>query len=240
MKKIISFQIFVLILLLTSCETNNNLVNLDDELKNKIPVDSIYFSCKINGQSIQFKSPNAENGSWEKAVTRLKRIKNSTKDSILVSYRQSFYDEYYIVEIGFSESILMEIDTTSNWLTVPSQKSVLLKKGIHNIQYLEHYFDYNEATVKYCGFMITITDRINRVNYSSYIRFRDPNTYLEYNDFKSKSLFEITELAELNTGIYKDYVNAWFFNSKFNCKLYINSESKSPVNLTDGVLNCCF
>lgn len=246
MKKTMAFFILVFILFLVSCDKNNDLDNqpetkdVENQLTTKIPIDSIFFSCKIDNQPIEFKSPSAESGIWKSETTRLKKVKNSTKDSILVSYTQDFRNEYYRVEIGFSESILLEIDTTSLWLTVPNQKSHLLRKGIHNIRFIEQGFEYNEATSKYCGFSIKITDLINNINYSSYVRYRDPNISTEYSDFKSKSSFEITELTELNTGIYKDYMNAWFFNSKFHCKLYKNSESTEPVILTDGVINCCF
>lgn len=237
MKKLIAFSIFVFVLLLVSCDKNND---LDNQSTTKIPIDSIFFSCKIDNQPIEFKSPGAESGLWKSETTRLKKVKNSTRDSILVSYSKGFRNERYRVEIGLSETILLDIDTTSVWLTVPNQKSFLLKKGIHSIQFLEQGFDYNQATPKYCGFRINITDLINNVSYSSYIRFRDPNISTEYSDFKSKYSFEITELTELNTGIYKDYINAWFFNSKFHCKLYISSDSTKPAILTDGVLNCCF
>ena len=237
MKKIIAFPIFVFILFLVSCDKNNDFDNLSTT---KIPIDSIFFSCKINNQPIEFKTPSAESGLWKSETTRLMKVQNSAKDSILVSYTKGFRNEHYRVEIGFSESILLDIDTTTLWLTVPNQKSLLLKKGIHNIQFIEHGFDNNEATSKHCGFNITITDLINNISYSSYVRYRDPNISTEYSDFKSKGTFEITELTELNTGIYKDYINAWFFNSKFHCKLYKNSESTEPVILTDGVINCCF
>lgn len=237
MKKLIAFPIFVFILLLVSCDKNNDLDNLSTT---KIPIDSIFFSCKIDNQPIEFKSPSAESGLWESVTTRLMKVTNSTKDSILVSYTKGFRNERYRVEIGFSETILLAIDTTSLWLTVPNQKSILLRKGIHSIQFLEQGFGYNEATPKYCGFRIDITDLISNIRYSSYVRYRDPNTSTEYPDFKSKSSFEITNLTELNTGIYQDYNNAWFFNSKFHCKLYKNSESTEPVLLTDGVINCCF
>ena len=237
MKKLIAFPIFVFILLLVSCDKNNDLDNLSTT---KIPIDSIYFSCKIDNQPIEFKSPSAESGFWESTTTRLMKVQNSTKDSILVSYTQAFSNARYRVEIGFSETILLPIDTTSLWLTVPNQKSFLLRKGIHSIQFLEQGFDYNEATPKYCGFRIKITDLINNIRYSSYVRYRDPNISTEYPDFKSKNSFEITNLTELNTGIYQDYNDAWFFNSKFHCKLYKNSESTEPVLLTDGVINCCF
>lgn len=246
MKKLMAFSILVFILFLVSCDKDNDLDNqpdtkdLENQLTTKIPIDSIFFSCNINNQLIEFKSPSAENVTWKDLAQRLNKIKNSTKDSILISYSKGFINEHYRVEISFSESVLLEIDTTTIWLTVPNQKNVLLKKGIHNVQYLEQGWDYKEATAKYSGFRINITDRLNNISYSSYVRFRDPNISTEYSDFKSKSSFEITELTELNTGIYKDYSDAWFFNSKFHCKLYIDSDTSKPAILTDGVLNCCF
>lgn len=237
MKKIIQLSIFALILFLVSCNKNEE---IEQQPTAKIPIDSIYFSCKINDQTIEFKSPTAEKRTWSEDLVQQKKIKKSTKDSIFVSYAQTFSDEHYRIEIGFSDYILSEIDTNSVILSIPNQKSHLLRKGIHNIQYLEQGFDYTKYLAKYCGFRIRIVDLTTGVNYSSYISFHDPNIVSEFSNFTSKSSFEITELTELNTGIYKDYINTWFFRSKFHCNLYINSDSTKPVVLTDGVLNCCF
>lgn len=118
MKKLIAFPIFVFILLLVSCDKNNDLDNLSTT---KIPIDSIFFRVRltINRSNL---NPLAQSGFWESTTTRLMKVQNSTKDSILVSYTQAFSNARYRVEIGFSETILLPIDTTSLWLTVPNQK----------------------------------------------------------------------------------------------------------------------
>lgn len=237
MKKTINFFIFIFSLFLVSCDKNND---LDNQSTTKISIDSIYFSCKIDNQPIEFKSPGIKGGSWSESAKRLKKVKNSTKDSILVTYTKGFINEHYIIEIGFSESILLEIDTINQLANMPNQKSILLRKGIHSIQFLEDIYGLNVSAPMHCGFSITITDINKQVTYSSYIKNEDPNISTEYYDFVSKSSFEITELTRINTSVYNDYINAWFFTSKFHCKLYKNSSSTEPAILTDGVINCCF
>lgn len=237
MKKVFIFPIFIFSLFLVSCDINND---IDNQSAVKIPIDSLFFSCKINNQTIELKSPAANNVYWSQQAFQLNKIKNSTKDSILVSYSKTYLNDYYRVKISFSESVLLDIDTTCFWCsTIPSQRSLLLRKGIHNMQYIER-FNFIEPMHQYHGFNIEIHDLIKNITYTSNIGHNDPNISTEYMDFLSKSYFEITNVSELNTGIYEDYQNAWFINSLFRCKLYIDSKSTETTMLTDGVLNCIY
>ena len=230
MKKIISLPIFVFILFLVSCDTINV---LDNQPTVKIPLDSIFFSCKIDNQQIEFQSPGIKGGTWSEGAARLNKIKNSTKDSVLMCYSKGFQNERYIVEFSFSETILLDIDTACFGCTeIPSQRSLLLRKGIRSLQFLER-FHLNEPISQYCGFRIEIKDLNKNITYTSNIGDRDPNISTDYKDFASKSQFEIAIVLEL-------YQNAWFINSQFRCKLYINSKSSETAMLTDGVLNCMY
>ena len=236
-KKIISLPIFLFILFLVSCEKNSD---LDNSSMTIIPLDSLSFTCKIDGRLIEIKSTSITTYSWLNETSRLKKLKHSTKDSVLIKYTNSGISKNYRIAFGFSVCYLLEVDTNFVDVKTSIVKGDLLKQGLYPLQYMEQGFDYNKPTANYCGFHIEIQDLINQINYTSYVGFRDPNTATEYADFKSKSSFNMTKLTELKGEAYKNYISKWFFNSEFHCKLYINSSTTKTVELTDGVLNTVF
>jgi hypothetical protein len=236
-KKLIALPIFLVVLFLASCNTNND---LDNSSMTIIPVDSLSFSCKIDGQLIEIKSPSIITYSWKNGTSKLKKLKHSTKDSVLINYTNSGINKNYRITFGFSECYLLEVDTNFVDVKTSIVKGDLLKPGLYPLQYMEQGFDYDKPTANYCGFHIEIQDLTNYINYTSYVGFRDPNTNTEYADFKSKSSFNMTKLTELKGEAYKYYISKWFFNSEFHCKLYMNSSTSKTVELTDGVLNTVF
>lgn len=239
-KKLIPLSIYLIVFtfLLLSCNKNDNLDNLST---GKIPIDSFFFSCILDSNTIvEIKSPKTQSGYWEESTTRLHKLNKSATDSVFISYTKGYYDDKYVVKIGFSIVILAEVDTTSNILNLPSQKNKMLKKGVQPFEFLEQGFNYNNLISKYCGFKIEICDLKNNNIYTSYQSVFNNNTALEYQDFLLNNRFEIIDVNELNSGIYKDYKNAWFFKAIFKCKLYNSSNNSETKTLSNGMLNCIF
>lgn len=236
MLKRLTFLTMLLIIFIVSCRKND-----DTELTDKkIPIDSIYFTCKINNKLIEFKSPSAKFSSWSKAVKRLYKLKNNTKDSVIIEYTQEYHDDNYIIGFRFSNSFI--VDTLNILWDAPNVKEYLYKKGTIPFQFLTLDFGLDEITPKYCGFKIYIYDRLNYINYSSNIDYRQHANTNKYVDFVDKSLFQITNSFRLDSikNSIADISDNWFIEANFNCNLYDISDTNKIVFLSGGILKGCF
>jgi len=229
-------------MLLVSCE---KVSDKDTETEQKIPIDSINFTCKINNEIIEFKSPHAQFASWKKSWRRLYKVQNNSKDSVLIEYTQSFVDDKYYIEFGFCNSFLL--DTMNIRMLAPNVKEYLFQKGTYPFQYLSFSDGSDELTAKLCGFHIRIIDIKNSKNYTSNTTWYERANTVEYNDFKAKSAFQINNSLQLDPtstseNTFTDISDVWFLKASFNCKMYECERGtiNEVVYLSEGFLNVCF
>ena len=241
-KNTLLLTILLPMMFLVSCE---KVSDKNDETEQKIPIDSISFTCKINNEIIEFKSPQAQFSSWKKSWRRLYKVQNNSKDSVLIEYTQKFGDDKYYIEYGFCNSFLL--DTMNIRVLVPNVKEYLFQKGTYPFQYLSFRDGLDETTLKSCGFHISICDIKNEKNYTSNTIWYERANTVEYNDFKAKSAFQINNSFRLDSTTTSenslgDISDIWFLKANFNCKMYecewgtINE----VVYLSQGFLNVCF
>jgi len=245
-KKTSFFLSFCFPLLLTSCGQNN-----DIESAKKIPIDSLYFSCKINDELIELKSPSVLQHLASNTSMILNKSTAGGKDSIIMGRSYICANNNYRVEFGMSRIFL--VDTII--FMSPKVNEVLLEKGKYPFQFMsfsnslqdslsQKYSSFSlgldKVVNQYCGFYIKIWDIKKGLYYSSFVSPKKEGNTSDFDYFKNKSSFQISSSTKLDTGIYKNYLNTWFIESSFNCKLYDSESVDRSAILTDGVLKGCF
>jgi len=237
--------ILVFMVIFVSCEKS------DDIYKEVISSDSIYFSCTINNEFLEFKSPSAQLLSLGKRVSGFGESKKYSKDTVIIEHKREFYDDNYYVELRFNDSFI--IDTTSSFFDVPDMKEYLFEKGNYPFQFRStDEYDIHESFHWYRGVYVSIYDRYTRKQYESSIDWLYQGDLIEYDDFMEKSEFQITNSVQLSSestpnslrGI--DISNLWFIEANFKCKLYDRDYKheenylENVIYITDGVLKVCF
>ncbi|MFZ4456739.1 MAG: hypothetical protein ACOYOT_11010 [Bacteroidales bacterium] len=230
MKKIHQFIIlFAFTLFTLSCNKDSV---VDPSTTNKqIPVDSLYFSCKIDGARIVLQSPHSTFYSWSGSTQRLYKVKNSPKDSTIVGFVEEFHNDSLFIKIGFSRTVLA--DTTISFPnTGENFKDRIYKLGIIPLQYLPPISDIKSLPEENQGFYITILDYEHNIQYTSYKNFNPDRSASSYNEFKKGTSCVINESNPLENKIY---TNVRFINVDFACKLYqLTTNSSKIITITEG------
>jgi hypothetical protein len=232
-KRAILLPMLLSMVFLMSCEK-------DEDFTETIPIDSIYFSCKINDKLVEFEFPSARNNKWAKTVQRLNILKDNSQDSVIIEYLHEFSDDNYTITFCFSNSFL--VDTVDIGVFSPNVKEQMYKKGNHSVQYLLPAWGLNAITPMYCGFRIHIYDYQESILYTSNVNSQEYANVIDYKDFIEKSSFEITNSFRLDSpsnftgSSLIDLADHWILEALFNCKLYVSGDVKRPVYLSEGVL----
>ncbi len=235
------FLTILLIMNIMSCEKSNDLNIVDDEevidYKEKISLDSIYFSCKINGEHIELYSASLSSGSLGKTYKRLYKISGNEQDSAIIGYYNTYYNDDYSIKFGISGVFL--VDTMS--ILGPDVKGLLYAEGEYPIKYLlPSGIQLKEETSKYYGYYIEIINHKNDYHYSSFLGYDPPENNEEYNKFKAESTFQIKNSNIVQIPIDDTYViSKLLVEFSFNCNLYnylYNNSHNNPIKLTDGVI----
>lgn len=209
----------------------------------KIPIDSLYFSCKIDGETLVMESPSTTMSAQSAYVQRLYKLPYNSADSVIYGREYSYCTDNYDISIGFSECFLLDTTLVANY-AFPDCKSDLFKTGDGAVQYFPPFSDNAGATSMHSGFYITILDKTTMLLYKSYVEKSSAYDNLDvYDTFRANSSFKIVSSIQLNTGIYSDYQNTWFQESNFECVLFNNNISNSQIStkiITDGVIRGCF
>lgn len=239
------FILFLVIIgsVLVSCDRTE----LTDTSEAKIPIDSLYISFKIDGDTVVIQSPAAIQGFVGWGVTRLHKVQNNAADSIIygMEYRCWTDDFNYVLTFGFAKSFLIDTVLIENY-AIPNLKSELFKTGDGAMLFYPPFDVMNSLTSYNEGFYITISDKRKNVYYKSYVEKSGSYNNLNlYHVFKTNSSFELVSSQHLDAGIYSDYQNAWFIESHFECALFevdsLNQRiSKVAKKITEGVIRGCF
>jgi len=247
-KKTIFLSILFSIVLLVSCDKDSDIET--DGIEKTISTDSIYFSCTINNEFFEFKSPSAELYSTGKCNSRLCVLKDNPKDSSILEYSREFYDHNYFIEFRFNNVYLVD---TLSFLNTPNVKGDLFVNGDYPFQLLSlDDYSIGEPTTRYIGVCIKIFDVQNHKIYTSSISYSHRENLNEQNDFMENSLFQITNSFSLDsnsnsndfTGL--ELSNNWFIEANFKCKLYEfgnryeSNYIENAIYISDGVLKGCF
>jgi len=244
-KKTIFLSILFSIVLLVSCDKDS-----DIETKRIFSTDTIYFSCTINNEFLEFKSPSAYPVTEGFGVAGFGESNKYSKDTVLLRVSREFKDTKYLIEFTFSDSLV--IDTTKSFFDVLEMKECLFKKGDYSFQFYSiDDYSIERPTPLYIGFNINIYDLQNKKSYTSsidyYLNREKTNEKInEYNDSMTNSVFQITNSAQPNSTSNDYYLpgfersNKWFIEGAFKCKLYESGDIGNKIYISDGVLKGCF
>lgn len=238
MKNIFSIILnFFLLFLIVSCEKP---VEIEED---KIPIDSVYFSCKLDGELVILKSPEVTSGSGSSSYQRLFKLKNVPKDSAIVGYYQSFYNDSIRVTLGFSKKVLVDTGTSTDYTKFNSgqnYKDQIYATGLYIYQYAVPT-GFEKTTAQNEGFYIEICNVNRGITYTSFLNPITDYSKTKYDEFKSNTSCQMTKSMALDSGIYSDYRNVWFIESTFNCILYeYGVETDKSIILSDGHFNGVF
>ncbi len=238
----------LLTILFVSCDKSNDLDQIKPE--SEMTVDSIYFSCTINNELLEFKSPTAMFSSSGKTNCRLGILEDLPNDLSIIEVIREFRDDKYLVEFRFNEVYL--VDTTATLWDIPEVKEDLYKNGDHPFQFLSlEDYGIGSPSTPYVGVHIKIYDIENNKTYNSSISYVHRDNSNELNNFKNNSVMHITNSYFLNSnGSYNDSFGTeasdnWYLEANFKCKLYSGDPfdpnyTKNAINITDGVIKGCF
>lgn len=229
MKNIFSIILNLFLLsLIVSCEKP---IEIED---GKIPIDSLYFSCKIDGELVTLKSPVVNSGSGGSSFQRLFKLKNVAKDSVIIGYYKSFQNDSIRVTIGFSKSVLVDSTSYHNWFNNgQNYKDQIYATGSYIYQYTVPS-SFVTTSAQNEGFYIEIWNINRKITYTSFPNQITDYSKTKYDEFIGNTSCQITASMALDSGIYSDYRNAWFIESTFNCGLYKNNETDKTIILSDG------
>ena len=227
--------------LIVSCDRND----LPNANVSKIPIDSLYFSCKIDGESFVIQSPSTTIESKGYFIARLHKLSNNSADSVIFGRENDYLTDNYIIRIGFSKCLQIDTTLIQDFFN-SNEQSELFTVGDGAIKFYSPPVPINCVTSLYTGFYITIRDLRTNVTYRSYVeKYRYYDNLNMYDVFKANSSFKIVSSRQLNTGIYSDYQNTWFLESNFECALFTNDISNPQISnfskkITEGVIRGCF
>lgn len=239
-KKTILFGLLCSIALV-SCRQNPN-----DEPSiqvGKISVDSFYFYCKINGNPIEIKSPHSTIASSDVSIQRLYKLHNSFQDSTIVGYSHTYFNDNYIISIGIRKCCLLDTTISFGNFNLPEGiKKEVLEKSNYQMEFMPPGILIKSSSTKYSGFYIEIIDLKKNSKFTTYLDDISGNiNEEEYIKVSTNSEFNILKSTELNSGIYADYKNVWFIESKFKCKIYKRERNAFIMeDITEGDFKGCF
>jgi hypothetical protein len=237
MKKILILN-FVFALFLISCQHDDVSKIISDSAK--IPIDSFYLSCRIDGVDYVFESPMFSNQSQKSYAITLNGKNGLKYDSVIAGYSYGYYTDKYLIKIGFSNYFLM--DTTASKTGV--LKDRIYKAGQNHMSYFPDYATIQSDISKYTGLSIDIYNYQTHKHYTSYYpNWSDYSNVDLYNFYMTNSSMHISKLMALNSGQYSDYQNAWYVESIFSCPVFeydMLDGSYSTKQLSVGVLRGVF
>ena len=238
----------LLTILFVSCDKSNDPDQIEPE--QEISVDSIYFSCTINNELLEFKSPTAKFFSSGKVNSRLGVLKDNRNDSSFLEVSREFCNDKYFVKFRFNDIYL--VDTTATLWNLPEVKEDLFKVGDHPFQFLSlDDFGMGIPSSPYVGVHINIYDIENHKTYNSSISYVHRDDLNELNDFKENTVMHITDSyfinsnASFNDTFGTETSDNWYLEANFKCKLYSGDPfdpnyTKNALYITDGVIKGCF
>lgn len=231
MKKIVSIILNVcLLLLIVSCEKP-----LDEE---KIPINRFDFSCKINDKLITLHSPLQATGE-KRFLQRIYKTENNSKDSTFLAYEHSFLNDSIKLTIGFSKIVLA--DTTYQFWDTRGEsfKNQIYSTGSHIYQFEDPEWGHLQPTAQFVGFYIKIRKINEGIEYTSYLNQITDLSVSKYNEFKANNSCQISTSVSLGSETNSVYLNDWYIESTFECKLYENGiETNKTIILSKGSYKC--
>jgi len=216
--------ILFFLVLLVSCEKQ-----IDEE---KIPINSLYFSCKIDGELVVLKSPVITSNSFGISIMELNPLSKNLKDSVVLGYYKGFSNDSISVTIGFNRSLLVDSAYTLYNTKGLNYKENIFATGAYIFQYAYPTSITKTITAQEEGIYLQIGMKKMKAkgNYASYMAKTTDYSKVTYDVFKCNSSCQITKSMNLDY-----YNNAWYIESTFNCKLYDTGyESTNSVILTEG------
>jgi len=242
MKNIILFLFLIFtVSVIVSCDGND----LSDTNVVKIPYDSLYFSCKIDGEAIVIQSPSASLGGESVSIARFRRIINNATDSVIYGTEREYWTDNYAIYIGYSMSLLLDTTLIDNFAKL-DLKSELYKTGVGSIRFYSPLAETRGLISYNSGFYIKIYDIKTQMSYTSYV---EKNNFYDsmnlYDAFYRNSSFKIVSSRLLNVGTESDFKNAWFLESNFECTLFAQDTTNLHISIpkkkiTEGVIRGCF
>lgn len=221
--------ILFFLLLFVSCEKP-----IDEE---KIPINSLYFSCKIDGELVVLESPLITSSSGGYSLQELYPSKKSLKDSVVMGYYKDFSNDSISVTIGFNRSLLVDSAYTLYNTKGQNYKDYIFATGAYIFQYANPSSGTKSIVTQNEGIYLQIDMKKmkNKGLYTSYKAYTKDYSKATYDEFKSNSSCQITK------SMFLDYYKAWFIESTFNCKLYDTGyESTNSIILTEGHFSTVF
>jgi hypothetical protein len=208
----------------------------------KIPLDSFYFSCKINDSLIEMKSAPLLERTYGEYIQRLYKVQNSSQDSAIIGFKYGYYNDDYNVVIGISKSCLLDTVDIKNFNLPNNIKKEIMENNRYHMRFMPPITSVRSSTNKYSGFYIEINNLKTHDRYTTYLNdFSEYNNEAEYVKLSTNSEFDIVKSTELNSEIYADYKNIWFLESTFKCKIYKQGKTSFiQENVTEGQLKGCF
>ena len=235
MKTIRVLLLWIGVLVLANCHNDEPTAVADK----KIPQDSLYFSCRINGTLVEMKSPESTFYSWGNSTQRLNKV-NGPKDSTIISYTREFHNDSLFITICYSRTILA--DTAINFASADQEiKNQIYATGPYVVQYLPPGANIKELPIQNQGFSITIWNHNNGMRYVSYCDLNVNRSPALYSEFEKISSCTILRSIALSSGVYADYNGARFVESTFALPLFSTTYLGAPtISLTEGQLIAVF
>lgn len=234
---------------LFSCEEEDDVV-IDQEAE--ISLDSLFFSCTIDNEYLEFKTPVAEIDGISAGTFGYKNMDFTyVDDTIGLTVSRTFSDDRYLIEFTLCDSLI--IDTLTSYTTVMGmKKEVLLKEMAYPIQFYSIDQHSKERPLNwYLGFSITIRDKATNETYTSNIDYhmnKDKTAALAQamNEIRSQSSFTINHTQLVFSLPAEPYypgvelLNFWFIEATLNCNLYKSGDLDHKRVLTNGIIRGCF
>lgn len=169
-KCIILFVFPVLVSLFVACEEEGNDVVIEQQ--EAISFDSLFFSCIIDNEYLEFKTPLAEVDEISNGVFGYNgQPFDYEDDTVGLNVSRTFSDDRYRKEFVFCDSLI--IDTTTTYAAVMSRKNeVMFKEITYPIQlYPFECFSKERPLHWFLGFSIQLTNLENNEVYTSYVDY---------------------------------------------------------------------
>lgn len=225
-------------LFLISCQHED--VNQGAPNTAKIPIDSFYLSCSIDGVEYVFESPMFSKQSQKSYTITLNSKVGLKYDSVMAGNSYEYFTDNYSVRISYSNFFLMDTSESKTGVL----KDRIYKVGGNHMRYFPEYAPIQSEIDKYTGLSIDIYDYSTQKHYSSnYPNWSDYTNDELYTYYRTNSWLEIRKLMPLNSGPYADYVNAWYIESNFSCPMFdydIRKGTYTTKQLSVGVLRGVF
>lgn len=238
-KKTILFS-FLCSIIFASCGRDS--IDESSVQVSKIPIDSFYVSFKINGEVIEMNSTSCSVNGIGISTDRLYKLKNSPQDSVIIGYTYEYSDDNYNIKIGISKCCLLDTIAIQN-LSIPvTLKKEIMETTNYQLRFMPPITSVRSTINKYTGFYMVINNKKNGNYYTTYLDdFSEYNNDIEYSKVSTNSEFNIIKSTELNSGKYADYLNTWFIESSFKCRIFRRGTNAFIMEeVIDGELKGCF